>query len=199
MADDKRGREDQARNEERRQRAREIAAELERGDEPEPPIEPAELADIESALKPLSFPATGAEIVETVGDREIESIDGPYTVEQLVPDTDREAFDTPASVRVRIQQPTVAAAMKQVTEAAVALRNTELSGSQREAYEKTFRELRAIDADDEDEGIQVIADWIVEQIDETGALPGSRAVRRQAAKYCRSNDYEIRNDEWLGI
>lgn len=199
MADDKRGREDQARNEERRQRAREIAAELERGDEPEPPIEPAELADIESALKPLSFPATGAEIVETVGGREIESLDGPYTVEQLVPDTDKESFDTPQSVRARVQRPTVAAAMKQVTEAAVALRNAELSGSQREAYEKTFRELRAIDADDEDEGIQVIADWIVEQIDETGSLPGSRAVRRQAAKYCRSNDYEIRNDEWLGI
>ncbi|QSG13989.1 DUF5789 family protein [Halapricum desulfuricans] len=199
MADDKRGREDQARNEERRQRAREIAAELERGDEPEPPIEPAELADFESALEPLSFPATGAEIVETVGDRGIESIDGPYTVEQLVPDTDQESFDTPQSVRARVQRPAVAAAMKQVVEAAETLRNAELSGSQREAYEKTFRALRAIDADDEDEGVQVIADWIVERVDEKGALPGSRAVRRQAATYCRSNDYEIRNDEWLGI
>ncbi len=199
MADDKRGREDQARNEKRRQRAREIAAELERGDEPEPPIEPAELADVESALEQLSFPATGAEIVETVGDRGIESIDGPYTVEQLVPDTDQESFDTPQSVRARVQRPTVAAAMKQVVEAAETLRNVDLSGSQREAYEKTFRALRAIDADDEDEGIQVIADWIVEQIDEKGRLPGSRAVRRRAAEYCRSNGYEIRNDEWLGV
>jgi len=199
MADDKRGREDQARNEERRQRAREIAAELERGDEPEPPVEPAVLADLESALDPLSFPATGTEVVEVAGDREVEAIDGPYTVEQLVADTDTERFDSPESVRVRVQRPTVATAMKRILEAAEALRNEDLDDSQRTAYEKTFRELKAIDADDEDEGIRAVADWIVDRIHDQGKLPGSRAVRRQAAEFCREHGYEIRNDEWLGI
>lgn len=199
MADDKRGREDQARNEERRQREREIAMELRRGDESEPPIQPAELADLESALDPLSFPATGAAVVEVVGDREIESVDGSYTVEQLVADTDTERFDTPESVRVRVQRPTVATAMKRVLEAAETLRNEDLDDSQRTAYEKTFRELQAIDADDEDEGIRAVAAWIVDRIHEQGKLPGSRAVRRHAAEFCRENGYEIRNDEWLGI
>ncbi|QSG13319.1 Uncharacterized protein HSBGL_2925 [Halapricum desulfuricans] len=199
MADDKRGREDQARNEERRQRARAIAAELERGDEPEPPVEPAVLADLESELESVSFPATGADVIETVGDREIESVDGPYTVEELVADTDAERFDTPESVRVRVQRPTVATAMKRVVEAAGTLRNEELGDSQRTTYEKTFRELKAIDADDEDEGIEVVADWIVDRIHEKETLPGSRAVRRRAAEFCQANGYEIRNDEWLGI
>ncbi|QSG04473.1 DUF5789 family protein [Halapricum desulfuricans] len=199
MADDKRGREDQARNRERRQRAREIATELKRGEEPEPPIEPAALVDLESELESVSFPATGADVVETVGDREIESVDGPYTVGELVADTDAERFDTPESVRVRVQRPTVATAMKRVVEAAGTLRNEELGDSQRTTYEKTFRELKAIDADDEDEGIEVVADWIVDRIHEKERLPGSRAVRRRAAEFCRENGYEIRSDEWLGI
>ena len=199
MADDKAGREKQAREADRRQRKRDIAAELERGDEPEPPIEPEELANLESALESLSFPAAGSEVVATVGDRKIESTDGEYTVEELVPDTDKERFDTPAAVRMRVQRPTVATAMKRVVEATETLRNREISGSQREAYEKTFRELKAIDAVDEDEGIRAVADWIVERIHEKGELPGSRAVRRQAAEFCRENGYEVRSDEWLGI
>jgi hypothetical protein len=45
----------------------------------------------------------------------------------------------------------------------------------------------------------VIADWIVDQIDERGKLPSSRAVRRQAAKFCRANGYPVSADEWLGV
>lgn len=60
-------------------------------------------------------------------------------------------------------------------------------GFQRDAYVKTFAELEAIDADDDDEGIRAIADWIVERIREKETLPGSRDVRREAAKFCRSN------------
>jgi len=40
MADNKNGREAQAQNEVRRQRERAIAEELERADEPEPPVDP---------------------------------------------------------------------------------------------------------------------------------------------------------------
>jgi hypothetical protein len=199
MADDKNSREKQAADADRRQRERDIATELERGDETEPPIDSEALAGFDSELESLEFPATGSEIVAVIGDREIESDDGSYTVEELVPETDAERFDSPSAVRVRIQRPTIAAAMKRVVEASETLPNTDLGESQRDAYERTFRELKAIDADDEDEGVRAIADWIVERIRDKEKLPGSRAVRRQAAKFCRANGYEVRNDEWLGI
>lgn len=199
MADDKRGRDKQARNAERRQREREIANELERGDELEPPVDAEELADLEEELEELTFPATGIEVVAAVGDREIESDEGSYSLEELVPETDEETFDSPSAVRVRVQRPTIAAAMKRVGEAAETLPGADLDGSQRKGYEKTFRALKAIDADDDDEGIQVISDWIVDRIHEKEKPPGSREVRRRAAKFCRTNGYEVRNDEWLGI
>jgi hypothetical protein len=199
MADDKNGREKQSRDADRRQRERDINAELERGDEPEPPVEAEELDDFESELESLEFPATGTTIVATVGEREIQSDDGGYTVAELVPETDEELFDAPDAVRVQVQRPTVAAAMKRVIEASATLPNTELPWSQRKAYETTFQELKAIDADDDDEGIHAISDWIVERIRDKEKLPGSRDVRRQAAKFCRANGYQVRNGEWLGI
>ena len=199
MADDKNGREKQARGADRRQRERDVDAELQRGDEPEPPVDAGELDEFESELEPLEFPATGTEIIATVGDREIDSDDGSYTVEELVPETDEETFDSPEAVRVLVQRPTIAAAMKRVIEASKTLPNTELPWSQRKAYEMTFQELEAIDADDDDEGIQAISDWVVERIRTKEKLPTSRDVRRQAAKFCRANGYQVRNDEWLGV
>ncbi|MEF8914563.1 DUF5789 family protein [Natronomonas sp.] len=199
MADDKQGREAQADTADKRQRERAIATELERRDEPEPPVDPSELAYFETELDSVSFPATGADIVAAVGDREIEAADGSHEVAELLPDTDIETFDSPEDVRVRIQRPTVASAMKHVVEAAGTLPSVEFGTSQRDAYERTFRELAAIDADDENEGIRAIREWIVERIHEKEELPGSRAVRREAASFCRENGYEVRNDEWLGI
>ena len=73
MADDKDGREKQAADEDRRQRERDVEDELERGDEAEPaaesepPIDPDEVDEFEAALEPLTFPATGREIVAAVG------------------------------------------------------------------------------------------------------------------------------------
>ncbi|WP_280535973.1 hypothetical protein [Halopenitus sp. POP-27] len=199
MADDKSGREKQARDADRRQRERDIAEERERGDEPEPPVEADAVDELVSTMDPQTFPATGADVVAAIGDREIDAVDGTYTVEELVPDTDAETFDSPAAVRMRVQRPTIAAAMKRVLEASREIPNAEVSESQRDAYEKTFRELKAIDADDDDEGVTAISNWIVEESRENGKLPGSRAVRRQAAAFCRTNGYEIRNDEWLGV
>jgi hypothetical protein len=199
MADDKSGRDKQADDAERRQREREIATELERGDEREPPVGAAELADLEAALEELTFPATGAEIVAAIGRREIESVEGSYRIEELVPETDEETFDSPAAVRVQVQRPTVAAGMKRIVEASRTLRSTDFGWTQRKAYEKTLDELEAIDAADDDEGVRAISDWIVERIRDEETLPTSRAVRREAAKFCRTNGYEVRNDEWLGI
>ena len=199
MADDKRGREKQARDAEGRRRDRDLEAALTRGDEPEPSIEGVALTEVESGLESLEFPTTGAEVVATVGDREIESVDGSYPIEALLPELGSETFDSPAAVRVVIQRPSVAAAMKQVIEASDTLPNTELAWSQRKAYELTFQELGAIDAADDDEGIQAVSDWIVERIHDTETLPSSRDVRREAAKFCRRRGYQIRADEWLGV
>lgn len=199
MPDDKRGRESQARAADNRQRKRAIATALERGDEPEPRVDEAGLADVEEALESLEYPATGADVVDAVGDREIATEDDTYTVADLLPESDVEAFESPAAVRVRVRRPTVATAMKRVVEAVDAVQHVDLGNSQREAYEKTFRALAAIDADDDDEGIRVMADWIVERVREKEKLPGSRAVRREAATFCREHGYPIRKDEWLGI
>lgn len=198
MADDKSGRRKQAQDAERRQQEREIAEEVERGDEPEPPVEASELGDFEAELESVEFPASGADIVAQLGDYAVQSVEGSYAIREVVPETEKEEFDSPAAVRVQIRRPTVAAAMKRVVEAGETLRNTEFSWSQRRAYEQTFRELEAIDADD-DEGIAVVSDWVVDRIHEDETLPSSRAVRRQAAKFCRTNGYEVRADEWLGI
>ncbi len=195
MADNKSGRDDQADNEQRRQRQRDILAELERGDETEPPIGVDELEELEPELAAVTFPATGADVVEAVGDRSL----GPATIGDFLPETETETFADPQAVQQRLKRPTIASAMKRLIEANAAISNDRLRDSQREAYERTFRELRDIDAVDEDEGIGTVVDWVVEQIDETGKLPGSRAVRRQAAKVCRENGYEVRNDEWLGV
>lgn len=199
MADDKRGRESQARDEDQRQRERAIASGLERGDEPEPKVEEAVLEDVEAELGSPDYPATGAEVVVAVGHREVPAEDGTYSLADLISESDLEAFESPAAVRVRVQRPTVASAMKRVVEAADAVQHVDLGNSQREAYEKTFRALAAIKADDQDEGIRVAADWIVKQVHEEGDLPGSRDVRRQAAEFCRDRGYAIRNDEWLGV
>lgn len=199
MADDRRGRDEQADREERRQRERDVAEELERGDEPEPPVDATDLDDLETELEAVEFPATGAEVVAAVGDRELETDDGSRAVADLIADTDAEVFDAPALVRTRVERPTVAAAMKRIAEASATLPNATLDGSRREAYETTLRELQAIDEDDDDEGVRVVGDWIVERIREREALPKSRDVRRRAAKFCRANGYEIRVDDWLGV
>lgn len=199
MADDKEGREKQAQDADDRQRRRDIAAELERGDEPEPDIDAADLDDVEAELESLEFPATGAEVLAAIGDRDIGPSDDRYTVEQLVPKTDEVVFDSPDRVRVRIQRPTVAAAMKRIVELSETLPNEELSESQHDAYEKTFLELKRLSPDDEDEEIGVVRDWVVDRIRDKEKLPSSRQIRRQAAKVCRQNGYRIRNDDWLGI
>ncbi|MUW14593.1 hypothetical protein GJ633_07840 [Halorubrum sp. CBA1125] len=199
MADDKSGREKQAADEDRRQRERAIAAELERGDEAEPPVDAAELADLEAALQPLTFPATGREIVAAVGDREVASVDGTHAVADLLPDADMETFDAPAVVSERVRRPAVAAAMKRVVEAAATLPNEAFGRSQQEAFERSFRALSDVNELDDEAGVRAVADWVVDRIREKEVIPGSRDVRRYAAMYCREHGYEVRDDEWLGV
>lgn len=68
---------------------------------------------------------------------------------------------------------------------------------QHEVYEKTFRALEDITPDD-DEGVTVVAEWIVEQIRTNGERPSPRAVRRRTGQYCRENGFEVGNDDRPG-
>lgn len=198
MADDKNSRVKKAYDQERRQRERYLAEELERMGEREPPLDDQGLEDIESELESQEFPVTGEEVVEAVGDQVVESVDGTYSVDELVPETSNEAFGTVEEFRKRVQKPKIAVAMKTIIEASGSLQDMEVSGSQYKAYEKTLHSLKNIDADDDDEGIKVVTDWIVDRIHEKRKLPSSRTVRKRAEKFCRGEGYEIRDDEWLG-
>ncbi len=199
MADDKRARDKQARDADNRQRMRDVVAQQTRADETEPAVETETLDEITTVIDSVDFPATGSDILASLDETALDTADGSFDLEALLPDSDAERFDTPASVRRRVRRPVVAAAMKRVVAAVETLPHTQLRGSQRDAYERTFRELESIAYDDDDEVVQTISDWIVDRIHEDETLPGSRAVRRQAATVCRASGHEVSNDEWLGV
>ena len=69
---------------------------------------------------------------------------------------------------------------------------------QHEMYEKTLQALEDVTPDDDDEGLWVVTDWIIEEIRATGERPNSRAVRQRAQRYSRENGHPIRNSDWLG-
>ena len=196
MADDKSGRDKQAHDEAKRQLKREMMAELERMDETEPPVPEEDLGELEEELEAVEFPATGAELVAELGDVPVSE---EYVAADLIPETENDHYETPGAVTTQLQRPTVAGAMKTITEASEEARGVDFGRSQWDAYQKTLRALAAIDADDDDETVTMITEWIVEQIEGKEKLPGSRAVRRQAAKFCRAEGYEISNNDWLGV
>jgi hypothetical protein len=196
MADDKQGREDQARAADRRRQERDIAEALERRDETEPPIPDAELAEVEEVLESVEFPAKAADIVEATDGAVIETPVGSYAVAELLPE---DRYRSRAAVRARLQRPAISTALARIDAATAEVGGVELSDSRRETYEKTLRALASIDATDRDEGVEAVTDWILDRLAETGDLPSSRAVRREAARFCRSNGYSVSNNDWLGI
>lgn len=200
MADDKDGRENQAANAERRQREREIEEAVERADEPEPPIEERDeaLGELDHELETHDYPVKGRDLIEAHGDSEVESEGERTTVAETLANVEDETIETAAEAKTRIVRPTVAHALDRIEAASRAMRDGQSLGDRRTAYAKTLHALKSIDADDEDEGIEVVTDWIVDQIEEEGERPKSKVVRKRAAEFARENGYEIRNDEWLG-
>lgn len=92
----------------------------------------------------------------------------------------------------------VESAMRRIREVDTSLAEPDDKEQQHEMYRKTLRALEDIAADDEDEGITVMTNWIIEQMEQTGERPSSKAVRRRAREFCQNNDYEIPDDSWLG-
>lgn len=99
----------------------------------------------------------------------------------------------------RLRDMSIEAAIRRIREAETeaGLRDDDRA-QQHEVYEKTFHALEDVTPHDDDEGITVVTEWIVERIEESGERPDSRAVRRRAAEFCRDNGYEIGDNDWLG-
>jgi len=192
MGDTKEGREDQAQAEDRRQRKRAIQEELERWHETEPPRE------LEDALEDLTYPATVDEVAAEVGDYEVPVGDEAIPVAEVVERSNVDRFESVEEAHFRIRRPSVAASLRRLLAVSREAGLEEDFRKREDTYEKTLRALEDVDADDEDEGIAAVTAWIVERVEEKGSLPKSRLVRNHAAEFCRDNDYEIRDDDWLG-
>ena len=88
--------------------------------------------------------------------------------------------------------------MRRISEADDSRTETDDREQQYEMYRKTFRALEDVTPEDDDEGVTVVADWIVEQLEENGERPGSRQVRRRAREFCEHNGYDVSDNDWLG-
>jgi len=192
MGDTKEGRENQAQDELERQRQRAVQEELARWDETEPPRE------LDDALDDLDYPVTTEAVAEAVGDYEVPVGDDVIPVAKIVQRSARDGFDSPEEARDRIRRPSVAASLRRLLALSTEAGMADDFRAREEAYEKTLRALEDVDADDEDEGIAAVTEWIAERVEETGSLPKSRRVRNYAAEFCRDNGYAVRDDGWLG-
>lgn len=106
MADDKRGRENQAAQADQRQRKRELEEARERGEETEPPSEDdldTALGDVADALANHVYPTTAGELQELFGDRELDVDDGTESLDDLLaPVDDAETYDSVEEARRRM-------------------------------------------------------------------------------------------------
>lgn len=106
MADDKNARDEQADNEERRQRERELEEALDRAEEPEPRTEdPLEsFDDLDGALEAHDYPTTTEALIEAFGDREVDTREGRTSIEGVLVEADTERYDSADEVRSRIRE-----------------------------------------------------------------------------------------------
>lgn len=60
------------------------------------------LGDLDDALATLEYPTTTDELVEEVGDTEVETKNGTATVEEVLAPTDNQRYESADDVRARI-------------------------------------------------------------------------------------------------
>ena len=104
MADNKRGQDEQADNEERRQQERMQEEALDRADENEPvrgnPDE--RLGDLNNVLETHNYPTTTDELVVAYGNYEIKTQNGQKSLEKMLAPTDNQTYDSADDVRSEI-------------------------------------------------------------------------------------------------
>jgi len=192
MGDTKDGRDKQAQDERRRQIERATKEELTRYHETEPPRE------LDDALEELEYPAPADQVVEAAGEYEVQTEDDAIPVAEVVEESARDEYESPRT-HARSSSgrplPRRCAAWRRSAERRDSASSSANAGT---PTKKTLRALEDVDADDEDEGIAFVTAWLIDEMRENERLPKSRKVRKRAAKFCRSNGYEVRNDDWLG-
>lgn len=103
MVDSNDDQDKQARDDEDRQREQKVTEPRKRADEAEPPHDQDDqLGDLDAALDDHDYPTTADELVETYGDREVESKRGWTSIEEVLAPIDNETYDSADDVRQRI-------------------------------------------------------------------------------------------------
>ncbi|QZY00921.1 DUF5789 family protein [Halobaculum rubrum] len=104
MADDKQGREDQAADEEQRQRERDMKEARTRAEEPEPVGDDPEdqLGELDDVLESHEYPATTDELVEEYGEYEVETQDGVQSLGDVFAGTDDRTYGSADDAKTRI-------------------------------------------------------------------------------------------------
>lgn len=192
MGDTRDGRDEQSRNRDRRDIERSVREELARWHEVEPPD------DVVAALDAVAYPADTEDVAAAVQGFEVAVGDDAVPVAEVVQLAAPVRFRSAREARQTVERPSVAAALRRIEAACQRWDHRDAFRERRAAYEKTLQALEDIDGDDDNEGITVIAAWIVGELAEKDKLPRSRRLRKRAAAFCRDNGYEVRDDDWLG-
>lgn len=105
MADNSKGRDKQADDEEQRQQERELEEARNRGDEPASVHDEVgeRLGDLDEALDNQDYPTTTTELIEAHGDREVETQGGGKSIDEVLAPVDNERYESADDVRNRIQ------------------------------------------------------------------------------------------------
>ncbi len=196
MSSHRNARDKKAHDDDNRQRRREITTELQRREDP--PLHEEALAMLSQEVDDEEYPLTGAELLEAASEAELETDVDKLGLEEVVPDSHSLRFQSTQDLYLKLGRPTVASSIRRVVEAADA-GDLEFGNGQLDTYRKSFVALQEIKEDDGDEGVEEIADWIVDRVEDGRGLPGSRAVRREAANNCREKGYTVSIDDWLGV
>jgi len=192
MGDTRDGRDEQGRDRDRRAIERSVREELARWHEVEPPDEAV------AALDDVSYPSDSEAVADAVRGIELSVGEEAIHADEVVALSAPVRFRSAREARLTLRRPSVAAALRRIEGASQRWDHRAAFRERRAAYEKTLRALEAISEDDENEGVTVVTAWIVGELAENDKLPSSRRVRKRAAEFCRENDYEVRDDSWLG-
>jgi hypothetical protein len=192
MGDTRDGRDEQGWDHDRRDIERSVREELARWHETEL------LDDVVDALADVAYPADSETVEAAVETHELTAGDATLPAAEVVRAAPETQFRSAREASVVIERPTVAAALRRIEAASSRWDHREAFRERRDDYEKTLRALEDVTGDDDDEGITVVAEWIVGELAEKDRVPKSRRVRKRAASYCRDDGYEVRDDDWLG-
>jgi hypothetical protein len=192
MGDTKQSRDKQAHDEDDRARRRAVEEELARFHETEPP------RGLDDALEALEYPAPAERVAEAAEEYEVQTETDAIPVAEIIAETNRETFESPADVREKVQRPSVAASLRRLRDVSREAGLEDEFRNREDVYRTTLRALEDVDADDDDEGVAAVTAWIVAEMQDEQRLPSSRKTRQRGAAFCRDRGYEIRDDSWLG-